>query len=110
MKVDSIQSGGKHAAYQRAGIRRHLGSRRQARTLQSGLFVRQWRRIANKKPPLASSLDQPLRQELVVGGHDGVRADALLPRAFTHRRQASTRRQQAVSNALGKARRQLVRE
>jgi hypothetical protein len=107
-----------HAADERAGIGRHArghhlhghGGRHAAHTshpagpaLLPERRVLCRRRIAHIEAALPARLDQPLRQQLVVGGHHRVRAHALLPRAFAHRGQARAGRQQPGADALGQA-------
>jgi hypothetical protein len=67
-------------------------------------------RITHEKAALPACFDESLRQQLVVGRDHRVRAHALLPRAFAHRRKPRSGRQQARADALGKAAGQLLRQ
>ncbi len=66
------------------------------------------RRLPHEKAAVLARLHQPLRQQLVVGGHHGGWAHVVLQRALAHRGQARTGRHQPVADALGKTRRQLL--
>lgn len=100
-----------HAADQR---RRVDGRRPAAGPRGSGLgFARQTvgaRRghFAHEEAPVLARLHQALREQLVVGGHHGGGAHAVLQRALAHRGQARTGRQQAAADAVGEAHGELL--
>jgi hypothetical protein len=116
-RISAVASTGAcRACIQPAVLQAPSGSRPAAASICAGLsaaFVlggeqrRIERGIAHKKTAVLARHHQALRQQLVVGGHHGGDAHALLLGAQAHRGQARARRQQAAAYALGKARREL---
>ena len=81
---------------------------RGAGALRPGSGVDSASGAAHEEAALCARFDQPLRQQLVVGGDHRGRADLVPARAFAHRGQARAGREQALADALGKTRRELV--
>jgi drug/metabolite transporter (DMT)-like permease len=65
-------------------------------------------RLSHEEAALAVRLNQPLRQQLIVGRDHGVGADTMGLGAITHRGQARTWCQQVLADALGKTCHQLL--
>ena len=98
-----------HAADQRGGADRaagERGARRAAAPRRRRASSAQ--RSAHEEAALRARLDQALREQLVVGGDHRGRADLVPPRAFAHRGQPCAGREQALADALGEARGELV--
>ena len=111
--------GVEHAAHQRGGADRRVQAAGVGRVaecfgfdgcarLALGRCGRPRHRVAHEEAALRPRLHQALRQQLVVGGHHGGRADPVQRRALPHAGQARAGRQQLVADALGKALGQLV--
>ena len=76
-----------HAADQRGGVdRQRRAAARRPRGAVGGRAAAA-SRLAHEEAALRPRLDQALRQQLVVGGDHGARADAVAARALAHRRQ-----------------------
>jgi hypothetical protein len=95
-----------HAADQRGRVHRRRAVRARRRGRATQRFGRP--RLAHEEAALAARLHQPLRQQLVVGGHHRGRAHAVAARAVAHRGQAGAGHQQPLADALGVARGQLL--
>ena len=95
-----------HAADQRRRADRQRRPRRRGAGARPGRAIRPGSRT--KKPRCLRASTRPARQQPVVGGDHRAGAHAVAPRAVAHRRQPRAGRQQALADALGVIRRQLL--